>query len=107
MSAPSASREGDVSERVGEGPLYTPLRDAAAALVNVWSPPERGPYQNSWGVGNGMTLVALGDGKHRLQILTFEWDKLGPGHAKSLTLQEVRAAAISMLVYCAARERQP
>jgi hypothetical protein len=93
------------TERIGYGPLYEPIRDAARDLVPVWVPWGMEHTQNSW-AAPPLSVETLDNGKHRLRTLpALDWQKdQSPAIHCDVDLDSLRATAISLLVYCEAQE---
>jgi hypothetical protein len=89
---------------VGVGEEYRALREAAKAQLDNFCPWGVENSINSWGIGIGQASCNE-DGTHTISILTGfgDWDKPnGLTHSKSFDMTALRAAAISLLVYCEA-----
>lgn len=88
---------------VGEGPAYESILQNARDLVAEWVPWGVENSQNSWGAPP-FHLWREADGTHTISVATFGWEKRGLGYHAPIGLKELRASAISLLVYCAAYE---
>ncbi len=88
-------------EPVGVGPLYETMRSEAAKLVHLFAPAGVANSQSYWGAGI-CGVIRGEDGTNRVSVSTLgrerramvvEWDE---------SIERLRAAAISLLVYCEA-----
>lgn len=101
--------EEEVFQPVGEGPLYEPIREAARALLPEFDPWECGHRTDGQGWGAGpLSLYPTTEATHRLVALRDpigKWVQQGTTFRTEVDLETLRAAAIGMLVYCEAQER--
>ena len=91
--------------RVGVGPVYAPVRDAARALAPVFQPPSGVPAQPHWGVGLGATIEPAGADQHALSFphpVCSRFEQVGNSLVLLADLVEFRATAITLLAYCEA-----
>jgi hypothetical protein len=93
------TRERD--QRVGVGPTYTAIRDAARWLVPLFAPPGRA-LQPQWGAGL-VTVEPAGDGQHDVAIthpVCSRFVKRRNSLVATVGLVELRSMAITLLAYC-------
>lgn len=88
---------------VGRGETYAPLLAAVRALVPEWVPGGVANFDRWWGAPP-LGIVREEDGTNRLYCETYGWEKRGLGHNKTFSTEQLRGAAISILVYCEAHE---
>lgn len=93
-------------EKVGVGPLYEPLRAIARNLIPLFSPGGIERAQNWWGCGPfGMVHEDNGECMF-VEVFPDDWEKRALGINKSFDIDNLRACAISLLVYCEAYGRE-
>ena len=85
---------------VGEGPLYEAIRAEAKKLAETWHPHGMEGYQPYWGAG--ICGVTREDNKNVVSVETFGREKRGLGVRWEVSMQMLRASAISLLIYCEA-----
>lgn len=92
---------GEVDNRVGVGPTYDAIRDAARELVPLFSPPGR-ELSSHWGAGI-VTVEPAGDERHDVAIthpVCSQFVKRRNSLVATVDLVELRATAITLLAYC-------
>lgn len=86
---------------VGEGPLYATMRAEAKKLIPVWIPWGIENSQRSWGAGI-CSVKREDDDTNTVSVLTLGREVRPAAVLWPASIKELRASAISLLVYCEA-----
>lgn len=93
-------------DRVGVGPTYDAIREAARGLVSLFMPPLGVPAQPHWGAGL-VQVEPTDQDKHCISIthpVCSQFEQRGNALFAEVDIVGLRAMAITLLAYCEAHE---
>jgi hypothetical protein len=99
--APFPSPDPEAS-RVGVGPLYETMRAEARKFVPLFAPGGVDNCQSYWDAG--ICGVSREDDKNVVSVLTLHREVRPMAVVWEASIEELRSAAISLLVYCEAHD---
>jgi hypothetical protein len=89
-------------EVVGEGPLYELMRSEARGLIPLFAPGGITNCDSYWGAG--FCGITHQDDGEKVSVTTYDWERRALSHHRTFSIRELRAAAVSLLVYCEAHD---